>query len=60
VWDGREMRVSACHSGLWRFEIEWIIEVFLLVLKPQIHPAHVFKIGTFIASKGDEFPDVGF
>jgi len=48
------------YCGLWRFEIEWIIEMVLLVFKPPKHPAHFFKIGTFIASKGEEFPGVGF
>ena len=49
------MRVSACHCGLWRFGIEWIIEMVLLVFKPQIHPAHVFKFARLLSQKAKNF-----
>jgi len=32
----------------------------LRVFKPQIHPAHVFKIGKFVSLEGEESSGVGF
>ena len=60
VWDGSKKRDSACQCDLWRFGIEWIIEMVLRVFKPQIHQVHVLKIGKFIALEGEECSGVGF
>jgi len=60
VWGRRETRDSAFHCGLWRFGIEWIIEMVLQVFAPQIHAAHVFKLEKFIALEIEECPEVGF